>query len=220
MITNVANRNLLRVTGLTTLMLFVSSDALGEPPFFYLYRNREAGNHIVTSSVTYDNNGTHTRWLEAHESYDIKGTFEFASFVVGESGSSADTGWFYRSVVCYIPRAKGMMTLLGGVKTATFSASVADVSGCDQDSVNIEPFTGSLTINVSLSNPTYYDTSRSSGTTTDLETASTYKVTCQWFDAQRYQNVAIHVNGDPWLLPGQIHVEATKNPCNLNTTTR
>ena len=200
-------------------LLAFAGTAYAQAPFVTHYQNRESTLFVHAPSRIDWDDGYAFRWLQAEVKLDRRGVAVSGTLNMGETGYHYDVGGFTRAVFCWFVPEQDTIVVSNLAKSATLNVFIADLSACNLDAWPDEgPFTGPLTVTLSISDPTLYNYSVGTGAQTDLNAGTAVMSTCKGNYAQGHQNVASTLNGDPWLYSDRTnaYAQASSSVCNVN----
>ena len=200
--------------GYVTLVLLAGPVAvLAAPPF-----TQDVNRNAVRSLGVTDCDGEQCLRLQADETYDLKGDYQYSSLSMSES---ADINGVFSLRWLSCPLERGVLVVrqdAGGASLKT-SVNVADceTGGSICNGGDCEPwgYEGTIGINVTMSSPVgaYSESSR-----VELRDGSdTYSATCRKNAGYSYSSISVAIDGVPWSPESS---GAGAEDCNRNNRDR
>jgi hypothetical protein len=169
--------------------------ALAAPPFM-----QDTNRNAVRSLSVTDCDSERCLSLQAAETYDLKGDYQYAFLSLSES-SSSNGAFSQRYLNC--PLERGLINVRQDARSASLQTSVnaadCDTGGtlCDSD-FNCEDwgYTGIISVNVAMSAPfgTFSETSQ----VQSRDGVDTYSTSCKKNAGYSYEAIMVAVDGEPW----------------------
>jgi hypothetical protein len=184
------------IVGWIALGLLVGPMAAQAAPPFTQDTNRNA----VRSLSVADCDGDRCLSLQAGETYDLKGDYQYAFLTLSET-SASNGGFSQRYLSC--PLERGLISVRQDAGSASLKTSVnaadCDTGGtlCDSD-YNCEDwgYTGTISVSVAMSAP--FGTVSETSHVQQRDGADTYSGTCKRNAGYSYSNVSVAIDGEPW----------------------
>lgn len=186
---------------------------LAAPPFM-----QDVDRNAVRSLSATDCDGERCLNLQAAETYDLKGDYQYSSLNLSES-SEINGVLSWRSLSC--PLERGVLVVRQDAGSASLQTSVnvadcdTDGSICDGDDCVPWGYEGTIGIEATMSSPfgAYSETSH----VKLREGPDTYSATCNKNAGYSYSNISVAVDGMPWAPESS---GAGSEHCNRNNRDR
>lgn len=200
--------------GCLTLVLMAGAMCAHASPPFIQDVNRNAVRNMTVS----DCDGEQCLNLQAVETYDLKGDYQYASLNLSETSSS--NGVFgQRWLSC--PLQRGVLTVRQDAGSAMLQTSVnvadCDTGGsiCEGEVCELWGYAGIIGIDATMSSPfgAYSETSH----VKLRDGPDTYAATCNKNAGYSYSNISVAIDGMPWAPESS---GAGSEHCNRNNRDR
>lgn len=176
-------------------LLIVPMTAQAAPPITH-DTNRNALRSINVS----DCDGERCLSLQAVETYDLKGDYQYTFLSLSET-SNSDDAFGQRYLNC--PLERGLINVRQDARSASFQTSV-NAADCDtggtlcvsDDNCEDWGYTGIISISVAMSAPfgTYSETSQ----VQQRDGVDTYSTSCKKNAGYSYETIMVAIDGEPW----------------------